>query len=168
MEQSTLDAPRPRSAFDRSAVCTTLLLSSALARDHWPAWLLHGGYFSTAWGWGSLACLWLVLVTLLVSDRLELGRLEIAFIGLLGGIPCLDGLSATWSVAAPAAIRELERGLLLLSALVAAMLLARRHMRPVLGGVLGGITIACGYGLSTRLFPSYIGGALRPDRRLSA
>src|SRR6185437_14647124 len=70
--------------------------------------------------------------------------------------------SETWSVAAPAAIRELERGILLLSALAAAMLLVRHHMRPVLGGVLGGITIACGYGLATRLFPSQLGGAFDP------
>ena len=37
--------------------------------------VMHGGYFSTAWGWGSLACLWVVLLALLVSDRLDLGRI---------------------------------------------------------------------------------------------
>ena len=121
--------------------------------------LMHGGYFSTAWGWGALACLWVVLVTLLVSDRLEVGALEVAFVGVLGAFLAWTAVSAYWSVASPAAIRELERGLLLLSALVAAMLLVRHHMRPVLGGVLGGITIACGYGLATRLFPSHLGGA---------
>ena len=74
----------------------------------------------------------------------------------------LDGVSATWSIASAAAIRELERGVLLLSALAGAMLLARRHMRPVLGGVLAGITLACGYGLATRLFPSHLGSAFDP------
>ena len=121
--------------------------------------LMHGGYFSTAWGWGTLACLWIAVVTLLVSDRLELGSLEIVVIGLLAAFLVWTAASETWSVAAPAAIRELERGLLSLSALVAAMLLVRHHMRPVLGGVLGGITIACGYGLATRLFPTHLGGA---------
>jgi hypothetical protein len=119
--------------------------------------LMHGGYFSTAWGWGGLACLWIALVTLLVSDRVEVGRLEVAFVGALGAFLAWTAGSASWSVAAPAAIRELERGLLALAALVAGILLARRHMCPLLGGVLGGIVIACGYGLATRLFPSRLG-----------
>jgi tetratricopeptide (TPR) repeat protein len=120
--------------------------------------LLHGGYFPTAWGWGALACLWIVFVTLLVSDRLALGRLEMLLFGVLGAFLAWTAVSASWSVAAPAAIRELERELLVLSALVAMMLLVRRHMRPVLGGVLGGIVIACAYGLATRLFPARLGG----------
>ena len=161
MRAATVDAPQARSlavarplARHASAVVGGFACAITATLG-----LMHGGYFSTAWGWGSLACLWIALVTLLVSDRLELGRLEIVVIGLLAAFLAWTAASETWSVAAPAAIRELERGLLLLSALVAAMLLVRHHMRPVLGGVLGGITIACGYGLATRLFPSHLGGA---------
>jgi O-antigen ligase len=119
--------------------------------------LLHGGYFSTAWGWGSLACLWAALVLLVVSDRVEIGRLEIVFLTALSAFLAWTALSASWSVASPSAIREVERGLLLWSALVTTMLLVRRRMRPLLGGVLGGIVIACGYGLATRLFPVRLG-----------
>jgi hypothetical protein len=119
--------------------------------------LMNGGYFSTAWGWGTLASLWLVVVLLLVADRVELGRLELLLLGSLGAFLCWVGASAAWSVSAPAAVRELERGLLLLTVLVGAMLLARHHMRPLLGGVLGGIVIACAYGLATRLFPEQLG-----------
>jgi len=124
--------------------------------------LMHGGYFSTSWGWVGLACLWITLVALLISNRLQLGRPELALLGFLAAFLLWSALSATWSIASPAAIRELERGVLLLSALSAAMLLARRHMRPVLGGVLGGITVACGYGLATRLFPSHLGSSFSP------
>jgi hypothetical protein len=119
--------------------------------------LLHGGYFSTAWGWGSLACLWAALVLVVASTRVEMGRLEIVFLAALSAFLAWTALSALWSVAAPSAIREVERGLLLWSALVTTMLLARRPMRPLLGGVLGGVVIASGYGLATRLFPARLG-----------
>jgi tetratricopeptide (TPR) repeat protein len=119
--------------------------------------LMHGGYFSTAWGWGSLACLWLAVMALLFSDRLSLGPPELASVCALNAFLLWTFLSSAWSVAPPAAIREVERGVLVLSAVIAAMLLARRHMRPVLGGVLGGIFVVCSYGLATRLFPSRLG-----------
>jgi O-antigen ligase len=119
--------------------------------------LMNGGYFSTAWGWGSLGCLWIVATLLVVSRRVELGIREYAFLSLLGAFLAWTVASVAWSVSAPAAVRELERGLLLLTVLAGAMLLARHHMRPLLGGVLGGIVIACGYGLATRLFPSRLG-----------
>ena len=45
----------------------------------------------------------------------------------------------------------------MLSALFAATLLARRHMRPLLAGVTGAITVASSYGLATRLFPRRLG-----------
>ena len=161
MRVATVDAPQARSLtvarpLERHASAVVGGFACAITAT---LGLMHGGYFSTAWGWASLACLWIALVTLLVSDRVELGSLEIILIGLLAAFLVWTTASETWSVAAPAAIRELERGLLLLSALLAAMLLVRHHMRPVLGGVLGGITIACGYGLATRLFPSHLGGA---------
>jgi hypothetical protein len=119
--------------------------------------LMNGGYFSTAWGWGTLASLWLVIILLLVADRVELGRLELLLLGSLGTFLCWVGASAAWSVSGPAVVRELERGLLLLTVLTGAMLLARHHMRPLLGGVLGGIVIACAFGLATRLFPEQLG-----------
>ena len=51
--------------------------------------LLHGGYFSTAWGWGALAALWLASLASRQSDRLRLGHLEIAFIGGLAAFLAL-------------------------------------------------------------------------------
>src|SRR6476661_2435893 len=161
MRAATVDAPQTRSlaVIRPLAGHASALVGGFACVITATLGLMHGGYFSTAWGWGSLACLWIALVTLLVSGRLEVGKLEIVLVGLLAAFLAWTAASATWSVAAPGAIRELERGLLLLSALVAAMLLVRHHMRPVLGGVLGGITIACGYGLARRLFPSHFGGA---------
>ena len=74
--------------------------------------LLHGGYFATAWGWGALAALWIVLLALLVSDRIRLGSLEITFLAGLIAFLAFVAASSVWSIAPPAAIRELERGVL--------------------------------------------------------
>jgi O-antigen ligase len=96
-------------------------------------------------------------MALVLSNRLSFGPLELATASALTAFLFWTVLSSAWSVAPPAAIREVERGVLVLSALIAGMLLARRHMRPVLGGVLGGILVVCSYGLATRLFPSRLG-----------
>src|SRR5439155_11504603 len=98
--------------------------------------VMHGGYFSTAWGWGSLACLWVALMALVHSERLLPGPLELAFAGTLGLFLMWIGFSAIWSESASATVREVERGVLVLSAVAAAMLLAGRHMRPILSGLL--------------------------------
>jgi hypothetical protein len=119
--------------------------------------LMHAGYFSTAWGWGSLLCFWLAGIVLLVSGRIWVGPLEVTFLSGLGAFIAFTAASSIWSVSPPAAIREVERGTLVLAAVLAAMLLARRHMRPLLGGVMGGIAIAGCYGLATRLFPTRLG-----------
>src|SRR4051812_36028509 len=66
-------------------------------------------------------------------------------------------MSSTWSLSSSASVREFDRGLLVLSALAAALVLARRRMRPILGGLLFAIVVVCGYGLATRLFPARLG-----------
>jgi hypothetical protein len=141
-----------RSASGHSIVVTTSAGGLLVALG-----LLHGGYFSTAWGWATLALVWLVIVLLSISDRVEVGRLELLLLASLGAFLVWVASSAAWSVSAPAAIRELERGLLLFTAVAGAMLLVRHHMRPLLGAVLCGTVIICTYGLATRLFPSHFG-----------
>ena len=93
MRATTVDAPQARSlavarplARHASAVVGGFACAITATLG-----LMHGGYFSTAWGWGSLACLWIAVVTLLVSDRLELGRLGDRLHRIARSIPCLDG-----------------------------------------------------------------------------
>jgi O-antigen ligase len=101
-------------------------------------------------------------MVLLISSRTELGLPELIFIGGVASFLLWTTLSVFWSVAPPAAVRELERGTLLLSALLSVMLLVRHHMRPVLGGVFGATVITSAYGLMTRLFPSRFGSSFDP------
>ena len=119
--------------------------------------LMNGGYFATSWGWGSLAALWIAAVALVRMDRLRLGKHDLAFLGGMAGFLLLTAASSIWSTSAGAPLREVERGILVISALLAATLLARRRMRPLLAGVTGAITVASSYGLATRLFPTRLG-----------
>ena len=121
--------------------------------------LMHGGYFSTAWGWASLACLWIALVTLLVSDRVELGSLEIILIGIAQSIPCLDDSVGDMVSGCTRGDPRARTGASLVERALGGDAPRAASHASVLGGVLGGITIACGYGLATRLFPSHLGGA---------
>ena len=93
MRAATVDAPQARSlavarplARHASAVVGGFACAITATLG-----LMHGGYFSTAWGWGSLACLW-------IAAR-HASRLGSARAGQLGdrprriarSIPCLDG-----------------------------------------------------------------------------
>ena len=110
--------------------------------------LMHGGYFPTAWGWGSILCLWLAVVLLLTSDRILIGVWNVWFLGGLTAFVVLSGMSAWWSISPGASLRELERGLLSFSAVLVAILLCRRRVRTLLGGVLAGIAVVTCYGLA--------------------
>src|SRR5262245_65630850 len=43
----------------------------------------NGGYFPSAWGWPTLGFLLVALLTVLAVDRIAVGRLELATLGLL-------------------------------------------------------------------------------------
>jgi hypothetical protein len=118
---------------------------------------MQGGYFATSWGWGALAFLFVAAVVIVVSESLRLSRYELALLAAFGAFVVFEASSAWWSQSAPAALREAERATLVVAGIATAMLVTRRHMRPLLAGVCGGITIAVGYGLATRLFPRQLG-----------
>jgi O-antigen ligase len=119
--------------------------------------LMNGGYFPTSWGWGALASLWIAGVVFVLSERLGLGRYDVALLGGLGAFVLFTGASWWWSESSPAAARELERGILTFAGVLAAILLARRRARPLLGGVAAAIAVTTSYGLATRLFPAQLG-----------
>jgi O-antigen ligase len=117
-----------------------------------------GGYFPTSWGWAALAMGWVAALALLLRRELDAGVLDGAFFGLLALFVGWIWASASWSHGASSSFLEGERALVALAGVAAALLLVSRRTVPqLLGGVAAGITLIAGYGLATRLFPERFG-----------
>jgi O-antigen ligase/polysaccharide polymerase Wzy-like membrane protein/tetratricopeptide repeat protein len=115
----------------------------------------QGGYFPTAWGWAALAFFWAAGMALAFADRIELGRAEIAFLGLLAALVGWIALSTAWSLSVSGTVEEIERVLVYVSGSIAFLLVARRgHTALLLAAILAGLTGVCAYSLATRLFPT--------------
>jgi hypothetical protein len=118
----------------------------------------NGGYFPVAWGWSGLALLWLVAIGLALGVSVEAGILERVFVAALAALTAWTFLSLLWTSSIPSTVLEGERVLVYLAAGVAGFLLLRRRSLPaLLLGAWAGITVVCGYGLATRLFPDRLG-----------
>jgi tetratricopeptide (TPR) repeat protein len=95
---------------------------------------------------------------LVVRPALAFGRLELAFVSTAAALVGWIWLSTAWSSGATDPVLEGQRSLVLFGGIVASLLVIdRRTVRPLLGGVLAAITVVCVYGLSTRLFPERLG-----------
>src|SRR5919197_1059055 len=117
-----------------------------------------GGYFPTSWGWTAIAFLWATAIALLLRGTFELGVPELVFFGALTLFAGWIWLATTWSERTPSSFLEGERVLVYVGGAAAALLLVRRRTAvDLLAGVLTAITLACAYGLATRLFPNRIG-----------
>jgi O-Antigen ligase len=118
----------------------------------------QGGYFPTSWGWVGVPLLWAVAIALIVSERIGL---TIAERFLLGAFACLGAwiaLSTIWSVAPAETVLELQRVLVYVAVIAAALLLSgRRSGRRLLGGLLAAISLVTLFSLLTRLAPDRIG-----------
>ena len=107
-----------------------------------------GGFHARTWGPSAVAFAAAVDVALLVSSRLELSRLELAVLGLFGAFAGWSALSATWSADPSASLREAERALLYLVALLAMLITTRRGFSiALLYGVLLAATFVSFYGV---------------------
>jgi hypothetical protein len=114
----------------------------------------NGGFFPVSWGWSSLAFCWAATVALLLRPVVQLRRIESCFLLALGCLAAWVWLSIAWTSDVTQSVFEGERSLVVLAGVAAALLLAgRRSTRPLLGGVLVGVTLVAGYALATRLFP---------------
>jgi O-antigen ligase len=114
-----------------------------------------GGYYPDAWGWLVLAFGWAASLALLLRERVSLGWFDLAACGALALLTGWIGLSIAWSDDVPQSVFELQRALVYMVGLVAAVVVVRRRWLPFfLGGLLAGITTACTAGLLTRFFPS--------------
>ena len=117
----------------------------------------HGGYWPTTWGWAALALAWIAGIALALRN----GRVSLLELGWIGGLVCLTGwtaLSLLWTGSRTETALEVERTLVYVLAAVAVASLARSvAYRGLLWGAWSGSTLACLYGLATRLFPERLG-----------
>jgi hypothetical protein len=117
-----------------------------------------GGYFASSWGWAALALAWAAALALLLRADTDLGTLDVAFFGSLTLFVGWIWLSTAWSHASPQSVLEGERGLIALTGAGAALLVVSRRTVPqLLGGVAAAIALIAAYGLATRLFPNHLG-----------
>src|SRR3954468_8616764 len=58
----------------------------------------QGGYFPTSWGWASLAFAFVAALGVLLGERVELSRVELAFLALVAASLGWTALSIVWSV----------------------------------------------------------------------
>jgi hypothetical protein len=130
------------------------LAAAAILATSWSS----GGYFPPAWGWSTFGFALAVAAFLIVSNRVEVGPLDLALLGALGAFVGWTGLSIVWSASVPRSVLEVQRGLLYVAGVTAFLLLARRGRASLLvAGVLTAITVVAGYALATRFFPDLFG-----------
>jgi hypothetical protein len=114
----------------------------------------RGGYFPESWAWLASLTLWPALVILIASDRIHLGRLELAFLGLLLVYGGWVLLSAWWSVSATRTLFEAQHVLAYFGASLLTLLLVRRGTAVTLvAGVLAGVSLVSCYAFLTRVLP---------------
>jgi tetratricopeptide (TPR) repeat protein len=118
----------------------------------------QGGFFPSAWGWSSLALLWATVVVLVLQPELQLRPLEAIFVGASLALLAWTLASNIWTAFPTETMAESERMVVYVGAALAAVVAARRRSIPALvGGTWAAITLVCGYGLLTRLFPERLG-----------
>src|SRR4051794_11605567 len=138
--------------FDAAAVASGsgLLVAGASAAS--------GGYFPTSWGWTALVLLWSTAIVLLLRRSIEISVTEVLFLGALILFAGWIWLATTWSLSAPSSFLEGQRVLVYVAGASAAVLVVRKRTVPhLLGGLLTAIALISGYALATRLFPDRIG-----------
>jgi len=118
----------------------------------------NGGFFPVSWSWGALGLLWACALALVLRAPFTPSRIERTFLGALVLLVAWVWISIAWTSDVTQSVFEGERSLVLVAAVGAGLALAqRRPVRPLLGGTLAGITVACGYAVATRLFPGHVG-----------
>jgi O-Antigen ligase len=127
-----------------------------------------GAFLPSTWGWSALGPLLAAIAGVSLAERLELDRVDRAFLGLLGLLALWTGLSAVWSESVPRTLSEVERDLVYVSTVAGLLLLTtRRHVGALAGGIVAATTGICGFGLGTRLFPDRFGLAVGASYRLA-
>ena len=117
-----------------------------------------GGFRPVTWAWTALLSWWIALIAIVVKRRLPFGPLEVTMGGGLVAFACWFGISALWSQSVPSTLDTTVRAVAYAGLVVAALLVVRRRtVTHLIGGVTAGIGILALYGLATRLLPDKLG-----------
>jgi O-antigen ligase len=118
----------------------------------------QGGYFPTSWGWASVPLLSVSAIVLVTRASVRMSLYERVYVLGLAAFTCWIALSTIWSPASAQSVLEIERALVYVGGVSAALLLTRvRLARNLLGGVLTAIVLVTAFSLLTRLAPDRVG-----------
>ena len=118
--------------------------------------VLHGGYAPETWGWASLLAIAVGVVSLVRSRSHELRGLALGSLVALAGVVVLGALTVARPGQAGRGMLEVERGILYVAVLWAALLAIRRlGVSAAIAGTLVGLVLVCLIGLTETL--------VRPD-----
>lgn len=118
-----------------------------------------GGYLATTWGWAALVLAWVAGLSLVLRDA-RVSRLELGWIGALSLLTAWTAASMLWTSTQTQTALAVERTFVYLLAAIAVVVATRSFAyRSLLWGAWAGSSIACLYGLATRLFPDRFGAA---------
>jgi O-antigen ligase len=124
----------------------------------------NGAYFPQEWGWPALAFVLVAAFTVLVSDRIALGRLELVQLAAFTAFAVWTLVSIAWSSSATEPVLSFERLLIYVAFLAAVFLVGSQRTVPVLlAGVLAAATGICAYALMTRVLPGRLESFPPPD-----
>jgi hypothetical protein len=134
-------------ASEAAAFVSVCALTVAVAAD-------SGGFFARTWGWATICLSAVAASSLVLLGGVGVGGLAAAALALLVCVDAWTALSAFWSPVPADSLREAERGLVYVSALLAGLVLGRAGRSAVVAGVAVSAGGVAAYGLATRLFPS--------------
>jgi hypothetical protein len=120
-----------------------------------------GGWSAVAWGWAALVLCWAAALALLLRPE-PLARVELCFAGGLLALAAWMGASALWTQSVPASVLEVERAVVYVAGVAAALLLFRRGAEA---GVLAACVAVCAWNLGQRLAgydPHVLGADAQP------
>ena len=118
----------------------------------------NGGFFPAAWAWAAFSTWLLVAVVVASRPRLALGALDLAMCAGALAFAGWFALSAVWSRSVPSTLDESFRYLAYAGIVAAALVVVERRTVPhLLGGVTAAITLLCLYALGTRVLPDRLG-----------
>jgi hypothetical protein len=119
-----------------------------------PVLATNGGFFPSSWGWAGMALAWAAVLAAAFSNVSRPTRLELLFVGALTAFAGYTAASIAWSSTQSETSLELNRMLVYVAGVLAAVtIVGGEHVRRLLGGVCAGTTVICAYALATRLFP---------------
>ena len=116
------------------------------------------GYWPTAWGWASLALLFVAGFAVALRSDIRVSRAGVVVLAGLSALLVWTLLSSTWSSSPTQPVLSGERLLVYVAAVAAVLVVVRaQSYRHLLAGTWAAVVLISGYGLLTRLFPERLG-----------